>query len=208
MKVQTPIEERWNWLTHGFGVILSILGFFILVNFDSHKTSYSTFSIIIYSSSLLVLYFASTVYHYVSNAVLKRKLRIMDHISIYLLIAGTYSPVTLITLLESKGTLLFILVWSLAAIGTVLKLFFTGRFEIASLLLYLVMGWLIVLDINALIDVIEPKGVNYLMLGGLAYTIGIIFYALKKIPFGHVIWHLFVLAGSIFHYLFIFKYII
>ncbi len=205
---QSHIEERWNWITHGIGFILSIIGFFLLLAFNSNKTLYSTSAIVVYSISLSVLYFASTAYHYSSDAVLKKKFRIMDHIGIYLLIAGTYTPVTLITLLQSKGVLLFILVWSLAGIGSILKLFYTGRFEIISIILYLLMGWLIMIDIYTLSDIVGASGMNYLMWGGAAYTIGIIFYALKKMPFSHVIWHLFVLAGSIFHFLFILWYII
>ncbi|WP_271784401.1 PAQR family membrane homeostasis protein TrhA [Aquimarina algiphila] len=208
MKIQSQIEERWNWITHGVGFILSIIGFFILLNSNSNKTLYSTFVIIIYTSSLLILYFASTAYHYTSDATLKRKFRVLDHISIYLLISGTYSPVTLISLIDSKGISLFIIVWSLAVIGTILKIFFTGRFDVLSVILYLIMGWLIILDIDTLSNVVGDEGITYLMLGGAAYTIGIVFYALKQIPFGHVIWHLFVLAGSIFHYMFILRYVI
>ncbi len=132
----------------------------------------------------------------------------MDHISIYVLIAGTYTPVTLIALVHSRGWLLFILVWSIAGIGSILKLFFTGRFEIISVFLYLIMGWLIMLDISALTDVVGANGIMYLMLGGVAYTFGILFYAFNKLNFNHVIWHLFVLAGSAFHYIFILNYII
>ncbi|AXT53748.1 hemolysin III family protein [Aquimarina sp. BL5] len=208
MNVQTPIEERWNWLTHGFGFLLSALGLFFLLFNDTHKTSYSTFSILLYSVSLMVLYFASSAYHYTNNVSLKNRFRVMDHISIYLLIAGTYTPVTLIGLLDSKGWLLFILVWSLAGFGSILKLFFTGKFEILSVTLYLVMGWLIMLDITTLTDVVGSEGIMYLMLGGLAYTFGIIFYAFNKLNFNHVIWHVFVLAGGVFHYIFVLKFII
>ncbi|MDY8138958.1 PAQR family membrane homeostasis protein TrhA [Aquimarina sp. 2201CG5-10] len=208
MAIQSPIEEKWNWLTHGLGIVLSLIGFFVLIANDTKLTVYSTHTIILYSVSLFALYFASTAYHYSSNPILKRKFRAFDHISIYLLIAGTYSPVTLITLINSNGWLLFFLVWSIAGLGTILKLFFTGRFEIFSVLLYLIMGWLIVLDINSLSDKVGDKGMLLLMLGGAAYTLGIIFYALRKMKFHHVIWHLFVLAGSIFHYVFILRYII
>ncbi len=208
MKIQTPTEERWNYLTHGLGFILSFIGMFFLLTNDSQLTRYSTFTIVLYSLSLMILYFASTAYHYTSDEKLKRRFRIMDHISIYLLIAGTYSPVTLITLLSGKGSLLFILVWAIAVIGTILKLFFTGRFEIMSLVLYLVMGWLIVLDIANLMDKVGQKGITFLLLGGAAYTFGIVFYAMKRLKFHHVIWHLFVLAGSIFHYTFILKFVI
>ncbi len=208
MKIQTPIEERWNWLTHGLGFISSFIGLFVLLTNDSQLTRYSTFTIVLYSLSLMILYFASTAYHYTSNEKLKRRFRILDHISIYLLIAGTYSPVTLITLLSGKGWLLFILVWSIAGIGTILKLFFTGRFEILSLILYVVMGWLIVLDIANLMDKVGQEGITFLILGGAAYTFGIVFYAMRRLKFNHVIWHLFVLAGSVFHYIFILKFVI
>ncbi|WP_299254658.1 hemolysin III family protein [uncultured Aquimarina sp.] len=208
MKIQTPVEERWNWLTHGFGFILSIVGLFCLLFNDTYKTPYSTFAIILYSVSLIVLYFFSTTYHYTSDLKLKEQFRIMDHISIYLLIAGTYSPVTLIGLMHSKGWLLFIMVWSLAGFGSILKLFFTGRFEIVSVILYLLMGWLIVLDITALTDRVSSDGIFYLIFGGGFYTVGIFFYAFNKLNYNHVIWHLFVLGGSIFHYIFILKYII
>ncbi|SEK22209.1 hemolysin III [Aquimarina amphilecti] len=208
MKIQSAIEERWNWLTHAIGLALSVLGLFLLLLNNTHKTSYSTFSVLLYSITLIILYFSSSVYHYVSDTALKNRFRVMDHISIYLLIAGTYAPITLIVLLDSKGWLLFTLVWSLAGLGAVLKLFFTGKFEIVSVMLYLLMGWLIVLDISRLTDIVGFEGIMFLIYGGLAYTLGIIFYAFKKLYFHHVIWHLFVLAGSIFHFIFILKYII
>jgi len=208
MKVQTPLEEKWNWITHGFGFVLSLVGVFLLFRYDVNKTQYSSFAIGLYGGSLLLLYFASTAYHYTVNSQRKKKFRVLDHVSIYLLIAGTYSPVTLITLLDSKGVLLFFLVWSLAILGSVLKLFFIGKFQILSIVLYLIMGWLIVFDMDSLIVVLEENGINYLMYGGLAYTIGIIFYGIKTIPYGHVIWHIFVLLGSIFHFMFVIKCIV
>ncbi|WP_025740161.1 PAQR family membrane homeostasis protein TrhA [Aquimarina pacifica] len=208
MKIQSDTEERWNWLTHGFAFILSILGLYVLVTHDTEQSKYSLFSLLLYGISLLVLYFASSAYHFSQNPILKRRFRVLDHISIYVLIAGTYSPVALISLLNSRGWLLFFLVWTIALIGTILKLFFTGRFEIMSVILYLIMGWLIVFDIEALITQVGSDGITYLIIGGLLYTVGIIFYAIKKIPFNHVIWHVFVMGGSIFHFLFIFKYVI
>ncbi len=208
MKIQSPIEERWNWLTHGFGFVLSIFGLYALMVNVPKQSRYGLLSLLLYGISLLILYFASTAYHFSQDPVIKRKFRILDHISIYLLIAGTYSPVTLIALLDSKGWFLFVLVWGIAIIGTILKLFFTGRFEIVSVVLYIIMGWLIVMDMKALTTKVGSEGIMYLTLGGLFYTVGIIFYAMKKLPFSHVIWHLFVLGGSIFHFLFVLKYII
>ncbi|GAA0724253.1 hemolysin III family protein [Aquimarina litoralis] len=208
MKQQSDLEERWNWLSHGLGFIMAILGLFVLIYYDNSKTQFSRFSIYLYGISLIVLYFSSALYHYITDLNLKNKLRVMDHIGIYLLIAGTYTPVTLIALISSKGWLLFILVWSLAVLGSILKLFFTGKYEVVSVLLYLLMGWLIVIDFSQLTEIVGKNGVMYLIYGGLAYTVGIIFYAVKKLNYNHVIWHFFVLAGSVFHFMFIWKFVI
>lgn len=208
MREQTKLEEKWNVITHGVAVLASLIGLFVLLDKVNYTNKQHYYSLLLYGFSLCFLYTASTLYHYVSRMDLKNRLRILDHIGIYILIAGTYTPVTLITLTDSRGMLLFSLVWSLAIIGTILKLFFTGKYEIISLSLYLVMGWLIILDINTLSEVVGFEGMWYLKLGGLAYTSGIIFYAWKKLFFNHVIWHVFVMAGSLFHYIFIWKYVL
>ncbi|MFI1743129.1 PAQR family membrane homeostasis protein TrhA [Thalassobellus sediminis] len=208
MHIQTAYEERLNALTHAFGTLFGIVALVLLVRFDSNKTVWSLFSVIVYGISIIVLFSASTLYHSVKNEKKKHYFRIVDHISIYLLIAGTYTPVLLITLSESSGWLLFWIVWGIAAFGVVLKLFFTGRFELFSTLLYLVMGWLIVFDFSNLSYIIGSDGILFLFAGGLAYTVGIIFYAIQKIPYNHVIWHLFVLAGAVFHFFMIFFYVI
>jgi hemolysin III len=158
--------------------------------------------------SIIVLFTASTLYHSVRDEKRKHYFRIVDHISIYMLIAGTYTPVLLITLEQSLGWPLFWTVWSIAAFGVILKLFFTGRFEIFSTLLYLVMGWLIVFDFANLSEAIGSKGVLWLFAGGLFYTVGIVFYAFERIPYNHVIWHLFVLAGATCHFFMMFWYVI
>jgi len=208
MRRQSKQEEFLNALTHSIGVLLGIVGLILLVLFNTEKTEWSLFSVIVYGISIIVLFTASTLYHSVRADFHKHYFRIVDHISIYLLIAGTYTPVSLITLEESRGWTLFWIVWSIAAFGIVLKLFFTGRFEIFSTLLYLVMGWLIVFDFSALSESIGSNGVLLLFAGGLFYTFGIIFYIIEKIPYNHVIWHLFVLGGAICHFFMIFKYII
>ena len=207
MREQTQLEEKWNFITHGIAVLASLAGSIVLLDKVDHKDQLAFNALLLYGGSLIFLYAASSVYHYVSRADLKNRLRILDHIGIYVLIAGTSTPVTLITLIHSKGWLLFTLVWSIAIVGTILKLFFTGKYEIISLLLYLVMGWLIVLDINTLSQIIGSEGMWFLKLGGIAYTSGIIFYTWKNLYFNHVIWHLFVVAGSTFHFIFILKYI-
>ncbi len=196
------LEEKWNAYSHGLGVVLAVVGFFLLMQKDLSVKN-ATISIIIYSVSLLLLFAASTLYHLVRNPKLKFRLRILDHISIYYLIAGTYTPVCLLLLLDSKGWLLLYLVWGIALLGTLLKLFFTGKFEKLSLLLYAMMGYLVVLDCNFLSENLSGHGLFWMALGGIFYTIGIFFYALKRISFNHLIWHLFVLAGAISHWILI-----
>ena len=208
MRIQSRREEHFNAATHLLGALLGIAGFILLIIFESKKTDYSLFSVIIYGLSIIILFTASAVYHSVKSEKRKHFFRIIDHISIYLLIAGTYTPVLLITLLPGKGWTLFWVVWGVALFGIIKKLFFTGKYEIFSTLLYLVMGWLIALDFGTLLDLMPTNGVIFLIIGGLAYTVGIVFYAIQSIPFNHVIWHLFVLAGAIFHYFMVFFYVI
>jgi len=207
MKIQSLFEERLNALTHAIGAVLGIVALVLLIVYNSNKTDYSLFSVIVYGLSIIILFSASTLYHSVKDEGKKHYFRIVDHVSIYLLIAGTYTPVLLITLSESMGWTLFYVVWGIAAFGVILKLFFTGKFEVFSTLLYLVMGWLIIFDFSNLSNIIGD-GILFLFAGGLAYTVGIVFYAIHRIPYNHVIWHLFVLAGAIFHFFMIFFYII
>lgn len=203
-KLSYKTEEKLNAVSHGLGIILGIFGLFFLLTQNTQKTTYATLSILIYSFCFILLFTASTLYHSVSNFNLKQKFRVIDHISIYLLIAGTYTPVALINLEAGNGWLIFYIVWAFAGIGTILKIFFTGKFEVISLLLYLAMGWLIVLDFQNLLDNTSTMGTQLLFLGGAFYTLGIVFYAWKRIPYNHFIWHLFVLGGAISHWLFIF----
>ncbi len=208
MRIQSDFEEKLNAWTHGFGALLGIAGLILLISYKEHKTDWSLISVIIYGISIIVLFSASAIYHSVSSERRKHYFRIVDHISIYLLIAGTYTPVTLIALNNSLGWPLFWSVWAIAGFGMILKLFFTGKFEVFSTLLYLVMGWLIIFDFGNLSELIGPNGLILFIAGGAFYTIGIIFYAVHKIPYNHVIWHLFVLGGAICHYLMIFLYIL
>ena len=201
-------EEFWNGLTHFTGVILTVIGIPLLFYFDNKLTSLSTLSIILFSFGLLLVYSSSSVYHFVLNPKLKKKFQILDHISIYYLILGSYAPVCLITLYEYSGINIFITILILSIIGTLIKLFFTGRFQIFSLLLYLAMGWLIVIDINFLFELLNIEAKLLLIIGGLSYTLGTIFYSLDKIKYFHSIWHLFVLAGSVSHYLMILLYVL
>lgn len=208
MRIQTKLEEQLNSWTHGIGAALGIAALVLLIIFADSAKPWSTFSVIVYGASIIILFLASTFYHAVKGEKRKHYFRIVDHISIYLLIAGTYTPVLLISLSDSLGWPLFWTVWGIALFGVILKLFFTGRFEIFSTLLYLVMGWLIVFDYTNAAEALGTDGVFWLFAGGLFYTVGIVFYAIEKIPYNHVIWHLFVLAGAICHFFMIFNHVI
>ena len=208
MSEQSKKEELLNAWSHGLGAVLGVVGLILLViNVDTNKPWY-LFSVIVYGFSIIILFTASTAYHAITNYDLKQKFRIVDHISIYLLIAGTYTPVLLIALPNSLGWPLFYAVWGIAFFGVILKLFFTGRFEIFSTLLYLVMGWLVVFDFTTLSELVDPNGILWLFSGGLFYTVGIVFYAIHKIPYNHVIWHFFVLGGAICHFMMMYFHVI
>ena len=200
-------EEFLNTLTHFFGLILTIIGIPFILYFNNNHTEYSLFSIILFLFGLLSVYLSSTIYHYTKNNKLKSVFRKIDHISIFYLILGSYAPVCLVTLLDFSGITIFLIVFTLAIIGTILKVFFTGKIEKASLLLYLVMGWLIISDISTLFSLIPIQGKILLAISGLSYTIGTLFYRSNK-KYAHTIWHLFVLSGSITHYFFVIGYII
>ncbi len=197
-------EENLNALTHGFGVIAGLIGFILLLDQNTHKSPYATVAICIYSTSILLLFTASALYHSISAPRIKYRLRILDHICIYYLIAGTYTPVCLITLVHGNGWVLFFTVWGLATAGTILKFFITGRYEKISLLVYLGMGWLILFDISSLLHTSSLTGLGLLTAGAAFYTIGTFFYANRKIPFNHFIWHLFVLGGALSHWCYIY----
>ena len=208
MRTQTQFEEQLNAWTHGIGAALGVVALVLLLVYVDTTEPWSLFSVIGYGISIIILFLASTFYHAVKGEKRKHYFRIVDHISIYFLIAGTYTPVLLIVLRDSLGWHLFATVWGIAAFGVILKLFFTGKFEIFSTLLYLIMGWLIIFDFSKLSAAIGSDGILWLFAGGLAYTVGIVFYALQKLPYNHVIWHLFVLGGAICHFFMIFYYVI
>jgi hemolysin III len=201
-------EEFWNVLTHFSGVVMSLIAIPFLFYFDNEITVLSTLSIILFSFGLLAVYSTSTLYHLTLNSELKKRFRVLDHISIYYLILGSYAPVCLITLYDYSGIGIFIAVLILSIIGTIKKLFFTGKYEFMSLLLYLAMGWLIIFDINSLFRLIDSNAKLLLILGGVSYSFGVIFYAFNNIKYFHSIWHLFVLTGSVLHYFMILFYIV
>jgi hemolysin III len=204
-----PKEEKLNVLSHGIGLILSVIALVLLVVFASlegglwHIVSFS-----IYGASLIVLYSASTLYHYVQNPKLRYRLNIFDHASIYILIAGTYTPFTLVVLDGWVGWTIFGVSWGLALIGVILKLFFIGRFDKISTIAYVLMGWLIVFAIKPLVHNLPIEGLLWLLAGGVFYTIGAVLYSIKSIKYNHAIFHIFVLLGSFSHFIAVFFYVL
>ncbi len=205
---QSNKEEFWNSLTHFTGIILTLIGVPFLITQNSDLTKLELFSLLFFQFGLLFMYTSSTLYHYVQNIRIKKVLRVIDHISIYYLIAGSYAPVCLITLRDHSGIEIFLIIISLMLLGTLFKIFFTGKFEKFSLYLYLLMGWLIVIKIDELINLINFRGLLLVIASGLLYTIGTYFYSSKTIKYSHSIWHLFVLGGSVTHYFFVLFYVI
>lgn len=200
-------EEKLNVFSHAFGLILSIIAFPFLVLKAIHFNGFwKPASLYIFGISLIILYAASTFYHAARVPKIRRRLNIFDHAAIYVLIAGTYTPFTLITLEGETGWIIFSLTSSFALIGIILKLFFTGKFDKLSTIMYVLMGWQIVFAINPLIEKLEEQGLFWLFLGGVFYTIGAVLYSIKKIPLNHAVFHLFVLLGSISHFISIYFY--
>ncbi|WP_233898860.1 PAQR family membrane homeostasis protein TrhA [Tenacibaculum piscium] len=201
-------EEKLNVLTHGFGLLLAIIAFpFLILKSVVYQGFWQVVSFGIYGFSLLILYTASTFYHASKNATIRRRLNIFDHASIYVLIAGSYTPFCLVILPEKTGWYLFIFVWLFALLGVVLKLFFTGKYDKLSTILYLIMGWQVLFLIKPLMDNLASEGLFFLIAGGVFYTIGAVLYSIKKVPYNHAIFHVFVLLGSFSHFWAIFKYV-
>ena len=194
----TPEEERANVLTHFPGVVFGIIGVYLALS--SNAANYQAWSVAVFFLTCIVLYASSTLYHLVKAKKQKLLFKKLDHISIYLLIAGTFTPFCWGVLgNEAIGKNLLIAVWAIAALGTIFKIFFTGRFEFISLLSYLSMGWLGYLMFGRLGEVMGNQAVNYMLCGGLCYTGGVAFYLMRKLKYHHAIWHIFVLGGSAFH---------
>ncbi|MCG6936779.1 MAG: hemolysin III family protein [Gammaproteobacteria bacterium] len=204
-----PIEERINIASHAIGLLLSVAALVVLVIHASlHGNAWHIVSFSIFGSSLIILYAASTIYHSAKEPRLRSRLRVMDHASIYVLIAGTYTPFTLVTLNGVTGWTLFGITWGLAVSGIILKLFFTGQYNVLSTLMYIFMGWIIVFAIKPLVNNLPVDGLFWLVAGGVAYTIGAILYGIKKIKFNHSIFHVFVLLGSSCHFVAIYFYVL
>lgn len=195
-------EEIFNSITHGIGALLSIAALVILVAFASiNGDILQIVSFSIYGFTLFFLFTSSTLYHSIFHEKSKQVFRVLDHVSIYLVIAGSYTPIALVAMKGTWGWIIFVLIWSLAVLGILLKAFTLSKSKHSSILLYVIMGWLIVIAIKPMLNTIPPGLFTWLLIGGLTYTIGIVFYMCKKIPFNHGIWHIFVLGGTIIHYL-------
>ncbi len=209
MNEYSPEEEKFNIVSHAIGFVLSIIALILLT---LQATAYGDVlhitSVTIFGISLILLYAASTLYHSAKEPGLRYKLNIFDHSAIYVLIAGTYTPFTLITLNGKTGWLIFSISWGMALIGIILKLFFTGKYNILSTLMYVFMGWMIVFAINPLIDNLPSGGLHWLFAGGISYTIGAILFSIRKIKFNHAIFHVFVLIGSFCHFYSVLFYVL
>lgn len=198
---QSKGEEIANSVAHGVGFALSVAGLVVLVVVASlHRDPWQIVSCSVYGASLVLLYGASTLYHALPWPGAKRIFRVLDHATIFLLIAGTYTPFTLVVLRGGWGWSLFGIVWAVAAIGVTAKFFFVDRFRILSPLLYLAMGWIVIVAVKPLLAVLPLPGFVWLMAGGVAYSGGLLFYAAPRKKYAHFVWHLFVLAGSAFHF--------
>ena len=194
-------EEMASALTHGFGAVAALAGGIVLITLAAlHGDGWRLAAAIVFSAAMLVLYVASTLYHAVQHPRTKSALKVLDHCAIYLLIAGTYTPFTLIGLRGDVGRALFIAIWALAALGIAFKLFFTGRFKLVSTFVYIAMGWLVLLAIVPVWRALDGWTFGWLLAGGVAYTLGTVFYHRPAMRWSHAIWHLFVVAGSICHY--------
>jgi hemolysin III len=199
-------EEKLNVLSHGFGLVLSVIAFpFLILKSIEFTGFWKPISFIIYGLSLIILYAASTFYHAAKNPKKRRRLNIFDHSAIYVLIAGSYSPFCIVGLASNLGWYMFLFVWLFALTGVILKLFFTGRFDKISTALYLLMGWQVLFFIKPLMQSLTPEGLQFLIVGGVFYSIGAILYSIKKMPYNHFIFHIFVLLGSLSHFIAIYN---
>lgn len=208
MIIPTPGEEIANSITHGLGAVLSVAGLvFLLIAAITEGTALHITAVAIFGSTLILLYLASTLYHALRPPRAKRVFQILDHSAIYLLIAGTYTPLTLITLRGAWGWSIFTAVWSLAVFGVVFKSIWIERHTTLSTVIYVLMGWCAIVAVRPLLRGLPWEGFVWLLAGGLSYTAGVVFYASRR-RYAHAIWHLFVLGGSACHYWTIYRYVL
>lgn len=209
LPIYSKKEEIVNALTHGLGAALSITGLIVLIIYASHYgDGWKITSAAIYGASMIMLYTASTLYHSFSKTKAAFKLNMFDHISIYYLIAGSYTPFVLVNMRGAWGWSIFAVIWTCAVTGTILKIIYGNKFRKISTILYLAMGWMIIIAIVPFVKSVDKGGIILVAISGLCYSLGVIFYKWKSLPFNHAIWHLFVLAGSIFHFFAVLFYVI
>ena len=202
-------EEKINIITHAIGLLLSIAALVLLIiHASSNGSARHIVSFTIFGASMILLYSASTLYHYSQTPNIRRKLNILDHASIYVLIAGTYTPFTLVTLKGALGWTIFGITWGIALVGVFLKLFYTGKYDKISTIAYVAMGWIIIFAVKPLIENLPLNGLYWLLAGGVFYTVGAVLYSIKKIKFNHAIFHIFVLLGSFSHFMAIYFYVL
>ncbi|MGJ8662978.1 MAG: PAQR family membrane homeostasis protein TrhA [Marinicella sp.] len=206
-KFYPPLEEKINIGSHALGLLLSLVGVVLLMIEANNHSLTHWFAFVIYGLSLVILYTASTVYHRAQAPELRSKLRVVDHAAIYVLIAGSYTPYMLLTMPGPMGYSILAAAWTMAILGITLKVFYTGHFEVLSTLLYIGMGWAIVFAFKPLAENLASEGLFWLIAGGISYTVGAVIYAIKKIPFNHAIFHLFVLFGSLSHFISVYFYV-
>lgn len=203
-------EEIANSISHGIGLVFGIVGLVLLlvqaIETNASTTAITSYSL--YGGSMILLFLASTLYHAIPHARAKRWLKLFDHCAIYLLIAGTYTPFLLVGLDSPLARGLMVVIWGLALLGIVFKLTIAHRFKVLSLLTYLLMGWLSLVVIYQMVMKLAPGSVTLLAIGGIVYSLGVIFYVCKRIPYNHAIWHGFVLGGSVCHFFAIYLYIL
>ena len=205
----SPLEEKTNIISHAIGLILSVVALLLmLVRANGSGNILYIVSAGIFGLSMIALYSASTLYHSAKDPKVRARLRINDHATIYILIAGTYTPFTLITLNGWVGWTVFGVSWGMAISGVILKLFFTGRFNVLSTLMYVFMGWIVIFAIKPLVNNLSPEGLFWLIAGGVAYTTGAVIYSIEKIKFNHAIFHLHVLLGSSCHFISVYFYVL
>ena len=208
-RTQTLEEEFANTLTHGMGLLLSIIGLLLLIDTTlSTGDIWKVLTASVFGMSLITLYMASTCYHSCHSIERKHKFKVWDHCSIYLLIAGSYTPFTLITLEGTLGWTLFCIIWGLALTGIAFKLLFVNRFNILFTCLYVLMGWLVVVAVEPMAAGLPSEALLLVFMGGIFYSVGVIFYIWERPRFNHAIWHLFVLGGSVCHYMAIYSYVL
>ena len=197
-----------NTITRGVGAILAVVGAVYLIAASTRGTAWQIVGCSVFASTLVLVYVCSTLYHSLVRTRARHVFQVLDHSAIYLLIAGTYTPFTLVSLSGPVGWVLFVIVWTLAVGGVIFKSIAVGKFAVASVLVYLFQGWFVVFAAHPLLQAIGWHGVVWLGAGGVAYTLGIVFFALDRLRYFHATWHLFVLAGSVAHYFAILFYVL